>query len=369
MEKLSAAQKPELFAETARKCFAKLGDSNFSLNEFHLENPDGLFAPTATLNECRRLAVAEVERIMLADRQFLTGKIRAKIMQTPVQQDTPEAARWMIKIDRPFYLNLFTADDLQGIDELVFDPGLLSPEELPEALATLAGRVGRDRLRLSLPVIMRDEGSRRDWREEAGELIRSGWHRWQISNIGALALLREAGLPQEGANLTADWPLYVMNRFAAETLRGLGLKRCTLSPDDTIENWSVLLAQHSAMAEVLAYGDIPLAISAVCAEVSRRGSCPGKKSCDFSEMQLTSRKGERLLAINRHCQTVYLNEQPFCLGGHLAELQQQGARFFRADFLWRNYAPTQVKQIWDDLMRDKRTPDAWNANLRFTSGA
>jgi len=368
-EKLSIAQKPELFAETARKCFAKLGDSDFTLKEFSLQNPDGLFAPTATLNECRRQAVAEVERILLTCRQQLTGNITAKIMQKSARQATSEGVRWIIKIDRPFYLNLFSADDLQRIDELVFDPDLLSPEELPEALASLAGRVGRDRLRLSLPVILRDEGSRRDWAEEAGELIRSGWHRWQISNIGALALLREAGLQETGANLTADWPLYTMNRAAAETLQGLGLKRGTLSPDDTLDNWSALLAQHSGMAEVLAYGDIPLAISAVCAEVSRCGFCPGKKNCDFSELRLTSRKGERLLAINRHCQTVYLNEQPFCLGGHLAQLQQQGARYFRADFLWRNYAPTQVKQIWDNLMRDKPSPDAWIANLRFPSGA
>ncbi len=367
-EKLTSAQKPELFAETARKCFAKLGDSIFSLTEFRLQNPEGLFAPTATLNECRRQAVAEVERILLADRQQLTGKIIAETMETSAEQVPPEDVRWIVKIDRPFYLNLFSPEDMQRIDELVFDPGLLSPEELPEALAALAGRVGRDRLRLSLPVIMRDEGSRRDWRQEAGELIRSGWHRWQVSNIGALALLHEAGLPEASADLTADWPLYTMNRAAVETLRGLGLKRVTLSPDDTLENWSALLEQHSGMAEVLAYGDIPLAISAVCAEVSRSGFCPGKKNCDFSAMHLSSRKGERLLAINWHCQTVYLNEQSFCLGGRLAQLQQHGARFFRADFLWRNYAPTQVKQIWDDLMRDKLSPDAWNANLRFPPG-
>jgi putative protease len=364
-EKLPVAQKPELFAETARKCFAKLGDSDFTMEKFTLQNPDGLFVPTAILNECRRQTVAEVEQNLLDGRQQLTRNIIAETMEDAVGQTTPKEPRWALKIDQPFYLNLFSPQDLQRIDELIFDLGLIDPEELPEALSSLAELLGRNRLRLALPVILRDEGSRRDWRVAVGELIRSGWHRWQIGNIGALALLREAGLPETSADLTADWPLYAMNRAAVKTLRGLGLKRATLSPDDTLENWSALLARHSGMAEILAYGDIPLAISAVCAEVSRRGFCPGKKDCDFSELQLTSRKGERLLAINRHCQTVYLNEQPFCLRGHLAELQQRGAHFFRADFLLRNYAPTQVKQIWDELMLDKRTPDAWNANLRF----
>ena len=135
-----------------------------------------------------------------------------------------------------------------------------------------------------------------DWRQEAGELIRSGWQRWQVSNIGALALLREAGLSQAEADLTADWPLYTMNRAAVETLCKLGLKRGTLSPDDTIENWSALLAQHSNMAEVLAYGDIPLAISAVCAEVSRRGFCPGKTVISASCVKFP--QGERLLSIS-----------------------------------------------------------------------
>jgi collagenase-like PrtC family protease len=244
---------------------------------------------------------------------------------------------------------------------------LFTPEQLPEELAYLADLVGSERLRLALPTINRDDGAKRDWKRMAEELVAGGWHRWQISNIGALELLEEAGLTNKNADLTADWPLYAMNRAATATLQQMGLKRITLSPDDTLENWSTLLAQFPGQAEVLAYGDIPLAISAVCAEVSRLGFCPGKKNCTFTELQLTSRKGERLLAINRHCQSVYLNEKPFNLSGQLGQLRQRGARFFRADFTWRDHAPVQVKQIWDNLLRDQVTSESWSANLRFNT--
>ncbi len=368
-EAASLAQKPELFNETARKCFAKLGDSEFKLAEFHLHNPDGFFVPTAVLNECRRQMLREMEQVLQQEQQQLSDKIIAATMQSPPGKRPASGSKphWTVKIDRPFYLNLFSDTDLRLIDELIFDPSLSKADELPQELAHLVSLVGKDRLRLALPVINRDEDSALNWRRLLQELVASGWYRWQISNIGALTLLREAGLPQEEAQLTADWPLYAMNRAAVETLRKLGLQRITLSPDDTLENWCALLDQSPDQAEILAYGDIPLAISAVCAEVSRRGFCPGLKNCDFEELSLVSRKGERLLAINRHCQSVYLNEKPFCLGGHLAQLQQRGARFLRADFLWRNYAPTQIKQIWDDLLRDKEVPEAWHANLRFNS--
>ena len=370
-EKLTVARKPELVADSARQAFAKLGDSTFMLADFRLDNPENLFVPSALLNECRRLAVAEVEKMLAVEQGELTGKVLAETTdwQAVVALETSARIHWTVKIDRPYYLNLFTPEDWQRLDELVLDLGFLSKEEVPGILAELEKKVGKNRLRLALPVINRPEEEHRDWQSEATELFRAGWRRWQISNIGAFVLLEKAGINPGSGNLTADWPLYVANQAAGRALQELGLSRVTLTPDDTWENWCELLPKLSGLAEVLVYGDIPLAISAVCAEVSRLGVCPGKKNCDFSELQLTSRKGEKLLAINQRCQSVYLYEQPLHLGGHLAQLQQQGARFFRADFMWRNYAPTQVKQIWDGLMRDQLSPAAWNINLRFPSGA
>jgi len=111
------------------------------------------------------------------------------------------------------------------------------------------------------------------------------------------------------------------------------------------------------------YQDTPLALSATCVMNSLKGFCPGKKNCDFTTLSLTSRRDEKLVAINDHCQSVIISERPLDLSGHLHELRRQGAGRFRADFLWRDYAPTAVLDIWRKLQLDEADSNAWTANL------
>ena len=70
-----------------------------------------------------------------------------------------------------------------------------------------------------------------------------------------------------------------------------------------------------------------------------------------------------LIAINNNCQTVVINSQPLDLAGHLGELRQLGARHFRADFIWRDYAPITVRDTWRRLRQDTPAPNAWTANF------
>ena len=70
-----------------------------------------------------------------------------------------------------------------------------------------------------------------------------------------------------------------------------------------------------------------------------------------------------LLAINNNCQSVIINAQPFSLGGKIAQLHHLGATRFRMDFIWRDYAPTIVQQIWKELRQDHEIPNTWTANM------
>ncbi|NLF94962.1 MAG: U32 family peptidase [Oligosphaeraceae bacterium] len=363
-EALSVARKPEQLAETARQCFAKLGDTHFMLADLRLDNPEGLFVPTATLNELRRLAVAAVSELLTQECQNTVREAgrQLQLWQPETMPASPEKPSWTVKIDQPFFLNLFTDQDWQRLQEVILDLSRIPEEALPEALAALEQKAGRNRLCLALPAITRPLQNR-DWPALVRKLFAAGWRRWQISNLGSIEMLAQAGATPGNAWISADWPLYVCNHAAARACLELGLQRLTLSPDDTLENWSSLLAKLPARLQIPAYSDLPLAISATCANASRLGLCPGKKNCNFTEMTLLSRKNERLLAINNNCQSVYINEQPFNLSGKLAQLQQLGAQSFRADFIWRNYAPAQVKQIWCDLQEDRQNHTAWTANL------
>ena len=89
--------------------------------------------------------------------------------------------------------------------------------------------------------------------------------------------------------------------------------------------------------------DTPLAISAVCANASLTGDCPGPHQCDFRQFELSNRNGERLLALNNRCQSVYINKEYGDRRGDLGALRRAGACLFRADFIWRDWSPAQIR--------------------------
>ncbi|NMA42765.1 MAG: U32 family peptidase [Oligosphaeraceae bacterium] len=349
-EAFGLAQKPELLLESARGAFAKLGDSDFYLAEFNYQNPQNCFVPVTLLNELRRLTMKQVEAELAERRQSRLASITHQVM-TDEPSKPAMTVHWSLKLDRAYYLNLFDADALQAIDELVFDPSCYRHAELEPILQELVERFGHERLRLALPAIIRAGSPQGDWGKLCKELVKTGWRRWQVANLGAFQILKEAGADGDNCNLTADWQLYAGNRAAIRTLLELGLQRVTIMPDESAANRETLLRQFPSCLEQPVYGHPPLAISAVCAEHSRNGHCPGAARCDFNTLELVSRKNERLLVINRHCQSVYISNEALDLSAELPELHRQGARFFRADFCLQNYTPSTVAEIWGRLIR------------------
>lgn len=363
-EPLAPARQPEKIADTAQSCFAKLGDTTFTLADLRVSNPDGLFVPTSLLNEIRRRAAQDVQDALDNDLSELTDTVTEAVNNwQPPPATTGAAPAWAIKIDRVFFLNLFSDNDLARLDEVIFAIGRTPANDVPDALAELERQLGgRNRIRLALPAISRDNGST-NWVSLIASLFRSGWRRWELSNIGAWQLFSEAGASPRNLNLSADWPMHVCNHLAAKALLDLNLRRVTLSPEDRWDNWLALVKKLGPCVDVPVYQDTPLALSATCVMNSLKGFCPGKKNCDFTTLSLTSRRDEKLVAINDHCQSVIISERPLDLSGHLHELRRQGAGRFRADFLWRDYAPTAVLDIWRKLQLDEADSNAWTANL------
>lgn len=363
--KPDTARNPEMLQQQAENSFAKLGNTPFELEKFSLKNPLNLFLPAAVLNQARRFFMDKLEEKLTLDQQETYTKFCQKIEEFSFPETEEEKDFWSIKIDRLYFLNMFSDLEFYQLDELIFDLSLYKYEEIIDDLQKLKKKLVSGKLRLALPAIMRSEIDQRDWLQEIKNFAKAGFTTWQISNLSALELLSSAGITAKDADISSDWQLYVTNTAAAAALQELSLSKVTLSPDDNIRNLETLLGKLSSFAEVIVYADIPLAISAVCTEICNSGHCSGKANCDFEELQLVSPKNDRLTAINRNCQSVYLNEQALNLSGNIAKLKQLNARRFRADFMWKNYAPSKVKEVWQQLIEDKVQADNWTANLRF----
>ena len=362
---LSAAKNPERMEQSIKDSFSRLGDTTFTLADLRVDNLDSLFVPSSILNELRRRSAEDVQEALDNDFSALTKQVRESISNWKPDVIVPsQTIHWSVKIDRVYFLNLFTPQDFQQLDEIVFSLQRTQPEDVEETLDELAHLVGtRNKIRLSLPTVIRNDHEDPFDPALVAKLYHEGWRKWEATNIASFQILSDTGASLRNINLTADWQLYVTNRAAAKAILSQGCQRVAFSPADTWQNWSDLLQTLGPVADVIVFQDTPLAISDVCINASVKGFCPGKRVCDFQYLKLNTNDDDNLLAINNNCQSIIINAKPFSLGGKIAQLHHLGATRFRADFIWRDYAPTIVQQIWKELRQDHEIPNSWSANM------
>jgi hypothetical protein len=281
---------------------------------------------------------------------------------SPTAIASPSVVRWCLKTDQPAWLAAFEDADWQDVDEVVVEVPPDATNAFDAQMHRLAECIGAARLRLALPVIVRR------WEQSALQktiqrLIGAGWLRWQAANLGAWGLLRTAGAEKQGVELdiSADWPMYVLNHVAAEQVLALGATRLTLSPEDDGANLRRLLAPLGNKAAVIVYQDTPLMMSEAC--VHPAVGCDRRGTCRPGAPVLTSSFGEQVRVIARHCRMVVIHEKPFCLAPHIPALTSAGARILRADFMYREYTTDRVREIWRRLRAGQPIPGTHAGNF------
>lgn len=345
--------------QAARMAFLKLGETQFELRRFELKNPDSAFIPVSELNRLRREVTRRLSELVAAHRNRAIQAVQ--VAEKPVMASFLTKAAglaWSLKIDRLTHLDGLELDDLHDLCELVVD---IQREPLPVLKAGLArwrDQLGCDRIRLALPVLMR-EWEQADLVEKIRALRMEGWVQWELASLASWPLLERSCAPPGSPadrHLSSDWAVYVTNRSAARQVLAMGASRFTCSPDDAKENIIALVRQFSERAMVIIYQDTPLFISENCALAAEARRCPASPDCRISEREWESGGGETVRLIQHGCRTLAINELPYCLSGRLAELQKSGLRHARADFINRRYAPGRVREVWRALRQGHRVP-------------
>jgi len=349
-------------ADTCQRAFARLDHNEFALRNLCVTNAAARFVPASLLNDLRRQVVtelaAQLEQLREARLQrLLTLQPSSSPPAPKPESETAPADAWIIKVDAPQWLQAIADADHAAIAEVIVQlQHRQSLEELLPQLQQLEQQFGgRQRIRLALPVIIRQhEESAIQQRVDA--LLAANWQRWQISHLSGLQFLHCQSYARPAhLNISADWPMYVLNHAAAAALLEMGLSRFTLSPEDSRANLQQLLPAYAQYAEVIVFQDTPLCISEVCLSATLSGNCNRKPatggSCTAPPPRaiIGKRTQTPILACQRDCRTVLLRAEPLLLAPKMPELRAMGARFWRADFLWRNYNAEQVNQIWQAL--------------------
>jgi putative protease len=351
--------------QAARVAFEKVGDTPLRLDSFTYRNDAGVFVPVSRLNQLRRQLLADLEEALHQDHMAHVHRLQA-IAAPPQHAGThkPDSFRWSMKVDSLAFLDALEDSDLAGIEEIIVDIARDHLSILAEKLDLWARRVGHERIRLALPALTRsweDKGVR----HKIETLRAAGWTKWEAANLSAWSYLGlDSKNPQPDTfDLSTDWSVYVLNRLAAQALERMGVCRFTLSPEDGLANLRSLLHELRDRAVLIVYQDTPLFLAESCAYANLIGGCPGKANCNFESMEMLSSHGEKVTALDYHCRTIVLNQGPFCLSTRLDDLRRAGAVCLRADFIYRNYDPLEVRRRWRLLRAGRPIPGGHAANF------
>ncbi len=330
-----------------------------------------------------------------------------------------ESPAWSIKVQRAPAFDAFEGKDWSAVAEAVLDISIEPSDVLLRTADKIAAKIGRGRVRFALPPITR-EWEDAALREKIAALRGAGWNRWEVSNLSGWGYLRsclrpevsrqvrgtsaESGTMQAKANtearekadakaqaeaykvrapagtlvhadnlppnasadapdIAADWPVYAVNRMAAEQALAMGASRFALSPEDGFANMRKLLAEFGDRAAVIVYQDTPLMISESCAWTAAGGKCRGPKGCRFATIDASSERSGGILILNVGCRTVVIGKRPLCIASRLRELAAAGAKILRAEFAWRPYDPDRVRDIFRSLRAGLDIPGSHPANF------
>lgn len=335
----------EKVEHAVRSAFEKLGDTEFELQAFQLVNAERLFVPVSLVNRLRREVVANLGDAVHTQRE--NQVLQVKTSESSAGGDNAPASmgieQWSIKVDRLEHLESLQAAD--GMTEIVIDIRRDSKATLYAGLASLKSKMEGVKLRMALPLLTR-EPERADLVEKITMLREQGMKCWEVSGLSAWRYLDLSPGMNRDLDLTADWPLYVTNRSAAQQLLAMGVTRFTLSPEDGGDNIRALLARFGEKASVIVYQDTPLFISENCALAAMARRCPAGAGCRDSEREWISGSGETIRLTQQGCRTVALAQTPLSWVARLDELRQAGAKQFRMDFIHRHYEADEVRERW-----------------------
>lgn len=325
-----------------RSAFEKTGDTSFELKNLHIENPDKLFVPVSVSNELRRLLYAELEpekiKRELPAVHFESKKTVFVDNKTHSCLSTQSYTKqkWLLKTDNVQTLGNI---DLSEVAEIIV---MISPTFDSRSL----GGLPQEKVRIALPPVIRQTAP---FKRVIHSLCEKGYHKFEIANLSGLVLV-----PQ-GADISFDLFIPVLNTQSLAACIELGATRVTLSNEDTFDNLQKLTALSQKTA-VCVYQDPVLFISANCV---RQRNC---SSCDTKMLRAQISNGKNTYElISKNCETIVVPQTPVCLSAYLNRLQ---ACWYRVDFCYKNYTPQEARTIWECVREGKPLKNASLFNLK-----
>ncbi len=329
------AKNQPITEENIKKQLGKLGDSCFSAEDIQVTVSDGCFYSLKQINELRREALAQLER-MIEEVSCLENnehKCQAQVVSENDHKDGMGDNRsdkaWDRECGQEPKAGTEWAVSLQTLEQLceieswkdirrIYIEGDLFLQDR-ERVLEICGRLAQHRsLWITLPYIFREQEV--PYTEQLQEIMSQsgcfeGFLVRSLDEIGFLKLSREKGASGTGVKYRADAGLYTWNREALCELSGLGIGAFCMPYELKGSEQRELLRACGGRTgfcfEKIVYSRIPMMITANCVlrttDKCRKGS--------LETLALTDRYRKKFPVFRNclHCMNIIYNSVPLSL--------------------------------------------------------
>lgn len=317
----------------------KTGDTPFIFNEIVIDLDDGLAVPVSEINNLRRSALEEFEKLK-------TGRYKRSISVD--FKEIPAAGKNQSepKVSAFFYSQDMAVDYTSlNVERLYLPLGFFLNKEHESILQKL--REKGCEVFLWLPSVTRGNYDRLIG-TRLPDIIKGKADGLLIGNAGHIRLASE--MPE--LKIFGDYSLNLFNSYSINEIEKLDLKGAALSIELTLEQIRKMNLPFDFEAEVIVYGRLPLMTSEYCPAGSIAGGfckdreCSGACSREKPYM-LKDRKGMEFPVIcdRIDCRSVILNSNVLFNIDELAKISRSGVHSLRLVFT--DERPEEIPPIVD----------------------
>ena len=340
---VQSAQNRPLSAERIRDNFMRDGGTDFQIEELEVHTDEKSFLPMSAVNELRRLAFSEMrESLLEAQRRKIDSRT---VMETADKVLAGrDSERKEMSLDRDLSIHVLVSSDEQ-LETVLSDPhvsliyieaALLYRKGNPLAAARAFVQSCREKGKeagIALPRVDRAGRGAEELKEAAAMLIEEGLSVFLVRSLESFSDLLQKGL---ALWMRPDASLYTYNRNAQEFFRQFGITKDT-APVEL--NRAELKSRDNSASELIAYGSLPLMLSAQCLK-KNTASCTRSNEV----LTLTDRSGSKFPVSCEcvFCYNVLYNTLPLSLLSEGTALKSLGFESIRLEFVFENAARTKA---------------------------
>nr|WP_296730482.1 U32 family peptidase [Anaerovibrio sp.] len=343
------AIKRPLNEDTIKKQVSRLGTSIFELRGLTCRLGDNVMVPISEINEARRAAVENVEKMRLE-----AFSRKGRVLSVPPKAKKISAGKAPTGItavvDR---LEMVQTALSAGADWIVYGGDSYAHEAITpiqyEKAAYMAHKAGAS-IAFNTSRIIRDQ-----------EL--PAFHKWlrtvadygpdaiNVHNIGSLSAVKKyTSLP-----VHTDYSFIVYNHKTLEYLEELGVEAATLSPELNMGQIGELLGESPIPLSCIVDGNLELMVSEYCVTGSfigglHTGSCSAPCVNSGKQFFLKDRKDVKFpLVMDQHCHMHVLNGNRLSMLPHAMKLREMGISQLRIEGRYMNNG--QLKKTIENYRR------------------